>query len=854
TGVTFSVHYNHTNGTAPRWVRVNVTTGSAQGTYYMSTSDTNYSGGVRYTVNVSLPAGYHYYVYECYVTDVEQVSLPVSGVYTIFVASTTTNNNAPVLSNWGYYPNYYPEPGVNITFWVHYSDQDMDRPLYVNLYYYPEDDRMDITTLNMSVGSGNLTVGVNCTRVVRMSENGTYYYFMQAKDGRGGTDTTDHFPFEVGNRPKPPRNPFIHHGKTTPDVPTTQDTINFTVKYTDDSGKYLPAYVKLHIANETGNFVNYTMTADSTNASMVITYHHNLKLANDTYRYFFESMIDRNYSRDPTTGYRWVIVRAQSLPPRDSPPQLSSGSHYPPNPKGGQNVTFTVTYADRDGDAPLYVNLLIGQPWLNTPTMKVHNMTVTGTGYSTGVTASVTIGLSANNYGYYFQTYSNSSSGRLPSSYWTNLTVGVPPDTPPTLARGSYTPANPTDSSNITFSAVYSDKDGDPPIWIKLYINPVQSSQPYTKYNMTVSGSTYTAGVTASVTIKLSAGNYSYYFEAAQRNLTVSLPATGVSIISVARSSAPQQNLAPTLTNPTVSPASPTANQTVYFTITYTDADGDAPSYVKVHILFGGGKGYQNFSMSVPKYGFTRGVSCTYSTSFFTGTYYYYFTTASTNHSVTYPSNGVLTLVVSSSSPPNRTTIGAIASFGPDTGSGDDFEVETFDEGFTVTLIDSGKGKVEVRVVSESGEDRILAMDLDLSLFDIEDPRDLIVMVDGIRIPYRFVEDPGTMSGDEPFYSVVTRGDGSTLYVYLPLADTHEITARIEKDSPDDNTIWYVFAAAFVAIAIGVIVGIFLLTSAQRRKIDAYYEDFDVGFRPDGVITGRLANEEEIEWDDLIEG
>ncbi|MGA1866848.1 MAG: hypothetical protein ACMUFK_05210, partial [Thermoplasmatota archaeon] len=299
--VNFTVGYRHSNGTAPSFIRVNITTGNQTTYLYMHPIGTNFTNGVTYFGNIYLGQGYHHYRYEAYLSPNVTVFLPASSVYWIYIYPTSSNSY-PVLSSPGVSP-HNPDRGQNTTFWVTYSDLDYDIPYLFYLRYYREDDRENISTVDVNLGSGNISQGVNCTKVLQFWENGTYYYFFSVFDRSGGSDFTDHYPFHVGDVPQPPRNPRIYDGTHSPSQPTIQDTINFTVKYLDESGLSLPDFVKLHIRNETSGFVNYTLSPDHTNASTVVHYSYLTLLAVGSYHYYFEAKIGNISSRSPTSGY-----------------------------------------------------------------------------------------------------------------------------------------------------------------------------------------------------------------------------------------------------------------------------------------------------------------------------------------------------------------------------------------------------------------------------------------------------------------------------------------------------------------------------------------------------------------------
>jgi len=378
-------------------------------------------------------------------------------------------------------------------------------------------------------------------------------------------------------------------------------------------------------------------------------------------------------------------------------------------------------------------------------------------------------------------------------------------------------------------------------------------------YNMTWSSVSYVYGVTASYVLTLTTGNYSYYFTAASNNFTLAYPKGGgilnLTVTARVTPPPPQQNRAPTLTNPRMSITSPVANQTIWFYITYTDADNDPPTYLKFHLLGGSGANYLNFSMNAPRGTYSNGVTYMYSTSLLVGTYFYYFSTASTNFTVNNPSSGTLSFTVTARSQPppkqNRSNIGAHIVYDNDDSS---IDVTDKEDDITVSLGETGEDFFEIEISSDSGEDRVIVVDLDPEMFDVGSPEDIVVKVDGLEVEYEYVSDPADWNGEEPAYYLEYTEAGAVLYVLLPDATTHTITAKVPSQPEDNNQeIWYYIIAIIIVLVIAAAIAISLLTMAQKKRIQEYYEDFDTGIREKNVSSGKLLDEDDIEWDDLIE-
>ena len=93
-------------------------------------------------------------------------------------------------------------------------------------------------------------------------------------------------------------------------------------------------------------------------------------------------------------------------------------------------------------------------------------------------------------------------------------------------------------------------------------------------------------------------------------------------------------NTSPTLTFGSVSPSSGTTSITFTYEVTYTDADGDAPSYVKVYI---DGTGY---SMTKISGTYTGGALYSFSSTLSAGSHNYYFEASDGTAMVRLPSDG----------------------------------------------------------------------------------------------------------------------------------------------------------------------------------------------------------------------
>ena len=183
-----------------------------------------------------------------------------------------------------------------------------------------------------------------------------------------------------------------------------------------------------------------------------------------------------------------------------------------------------------------------------------------------------------------------------------------PTNNPPVLSSGSVSPTSGAASTTFTYEVTYTDLDGDAPSYVKVYIDGVG-------YSMTKINGTYTGGALYRYTTTLSVDSHTYFFTASDGTDTARLPTSG----SYSGPTVTAANTAPTLSSGSVSPSSGATGATFTYEVTYMDADGDAPSYVRVYID-GSAK-----SMSYMSGAYTGGALYCYQTALGIGSHTFYF-------------------------------------------------------------------------------------------------------------------------------------------------------------------------------------------------------------------------------------
>jgi hypothetical protein len=321
------------------------------------------------------------------------------------------------------------------------------------------------------------------------------------------------------------------------------------------------------------------------------------------------------------------------------------------------------------------------------------NLAQTGTSYRTGVKYYKEIALLVGNYTYYYKLILGNYSARFPEDHNYTLYVSqrTSQDHAPVLTGGMHSPSSPGEDDNITFTVKYRDIDGDAPTHITLHLGPALAPFNSSKYTMTWTGSSYSTGVTATYILSLKQGSYRYCFVTSNSKHTYIVWYPGNSsynYFNVTKSSSPPPgNSAPVLSSPAASPMRPTEGKPVNFTIWYKDADGDAPSYIKMSIGKSGFNGTV-YSMSVTGTSYANGISAFKVLNLSAGNYSYHFKTASGNHSVRYPASGSYMLYVAKSSggssPEKKVNTSVLLSSNPSGGMDmDEIEVE---EGLTLRI------------------------------------------------------------------------------------------------------------------------------------------------------------------------
>ncbi|MCK5772221.1 MAG: hypothetical protein KAH57_00385 [Thermoplasmata archaeon] len=859
--VNFTVTYTDADGDSPNYVNICYDRlGDANPQFYynmteLSDGDGYYpETGMPHYFNRSLPAGSYSYYFYAMNDQQEMARSPSSGSLYLNIS----DRNQPQLFN----RSVDPSPATindTILFSVSYRQLDGYAPSKVQIVIMDMSNRT-LMTYNMTVHGTTYATGVRCTYSTTLAR-GTYEYRFSAKQGNYSTSWGSWYLNVTGGSTGGNR-PILYSPSVSPSNATVDDNITFSIYYKDIDND-APDYVRFHlwkmnkssqimeldlISNMTGSGTSYTTGVKHA----VIT-----KLGAGGYLYYFtaESNEDLTYNGN----YSLSVGSSSNRAPFLSNPQVS-----PTNPSTTDTINFTVTYQDLEEDAPEYIRLVLGPTSYleRNISMPEYDMTIVGTSYSNGIVAFKIFQLAPGNYSYGFVTAANGEVDGIPrrqvdplGNYYYSLYVrnSSSSNSAPQLLSPSVSPARPFSGQLVTFSATYKDADNDPPEQFLLKVTPSSGGAPLSVKMVTPYSYAYSTGLAFSGSIPLTLGNYTYYFTVTSKNVTVNLPATGSYNLYV--SAPPSSGSAPTLYNPRVSPSSPINNQAVNFTIYYKDLDDDAPSYVKLYISSANSsRTFTNYSMRVSGSVYSQGVLCLYTKSLASGTYYYRFQAGSGNDTVTYPSTGYGMLVVGSSGGSNSNDTVRCAISVVD----GEVDMEYEDEGTTITLSILGldDDSMRIEVGSDTGESKVIILDIDPSVLDLSDPDRLRIAIDGVSVSLVELDWMNDPSGSEPRYHLVIDDEGAHLYLYMPDTSSHIVEASIVKDDIETSNGWVFALMAVVVILVIAAVALALLSRAQvekRKKVEEYYEDFDISAGDDRVTGGRLEEEESsVDWDELI--
>ena len=492
------------------------------------------------------------------------------------------------------------------TFTVIYQDADNDPPSYVRVWLNGLE--YDMSKANPS--DDDYTDGCEYSLTLYLSK-GTYDYFFRASDGsttvRDPPDYSAYSDLAVLNS-----GPSLYSGSVSPSSGYATTTFTYTVTYKDVDNDP-PEYVKVQIDGVSWYMSKANPSDNDYTDGCVYTYSTTLNKGSHTYEFKASDGDIHAYLPDDYGYYNGPTVY-------NSGPVLSSGGVSPSSGSSTTTFTYTVTYTDADNDAPSYIRVYIDGNYYG-----MSKQDPGDSDYTDGCIYTYSTTLSKGNHNYYFSASDGSDSARLPSSGSSSGPTVV--NSAPTLSSGGVSPSSGSSTTTFTYTVTYTDADNDAPSYIRVYID----GNYYGMSKQDPGDSDYTDGCIYTYSTTLSKGNHNYYFSASDGSDSARLPSSGSS------SGPTVVNSAPTLSSGGVSPSSGYTTTIFTYTVTYADADNDAPSYVRVYI---DGNYYSMSKQDPGDDDYTDGCVYTYSTTLSGGSHNYYFYTSDGSDSARLPPSG----------------------------------------------------------------------------------------------------------------------------------------------------------------------------------------------------------------------
>ncbi len=536
------------------------------------------------------------------------------------VTISVTLNNVPTLTS----GLVTPTTGTTLdtySFSVVYTDADNDPPMVMSLIIDAGAVTLSLSvdpSASLALRDGSFTNGEKFIYSTSIPL-GTHSYVFNASDGFVYVQTAQ---ATVTVNPPPNTPPGLASVSVTPSTGNTNDVFKFGVIYDDDDDD-APSYIRVQIDTTLYNMLLDTGSSAPFHDGIYSNgekYYYSTALSAGTHSYKFIASDGTDVAQ--TSVYNVTVTAANNAP------VLSSGQVTPSSGASGSTFTYSVTYADADNNAPLYVRVTIdGTNYDMSKQNAADNVYTDGCNYVYS-TNSLSIGSS---HTYKFTASDGALSCSLPSSG--TYSGPIVTNSAPTLSSGNVTPTSALSGSTFRFMVTYTDANNNAPSYIKVKIDATN----YTMVKFNSADSTYTDGCMYTYsTSSLTVGSHTYQYFASDGMVAVQTSQySGPTVTSPI-------NHAPTLTSGTVTPSSGTTTTQFKYTVIYTDSDNNAPSSVKV--IINGTTYTMSKDTSASSYlwdnDYTNGEQYYYFKTFPAGTYNYRFNATDGSLGCNLPTSG----------------------------------------------------------------------------------------------------------------------------------------------------------------------------------------------------------------------
>jgi hypothetical protein len=298
--------------------------------------------------------------------------------------------------------------------------------------------------------------------------------------------------------------PTLTNPSVSPSSGYTNTTFTYSVTYTD-SGNNAPSYVYVYIDGYGYNMSKRNSADTNYTSGCVYYYSTYLSSASNTF-YFYTS---NGYNTAQTNGFSGPNVTASTV-------TLTDGSVTPETGTTSTYFTYWVTYTDSNNAAPTYIYVYVDDEGYFMSLQEGWDTT-----YSEGCVYMFTdySSLVSNTIHTFYFVASDGSASATTATYYGPTVQG----SGPTLDDWT---ASDGGNGQATFTVVYSDTNGYSP----QNINVIVDGEEYAMNQQTSGYLDYVVGVTYTITLTLTTGSHSYYFEASDGQVTTTTMAEEVTI------------------------------------------------------------------------------------------------------------------------------------------------------------------------------------------------------------------------------------------------------------------------------------------------------------------------------------
>jgi PKD repeat protein len=179
---------------------------------------------------------------------------------------------------------------------------------------------------------------------------------------------------------------------------------------------------------------------------------------------------------------------------------------------------------------------------------------------------------------------------------------------------------------------------------------------------------------------------------------------------------------------------------------------------------------------------------------------------------------------------------------------------------FQITLIESRKNYLKFLVESDSEAGRLVIIDIENDLIDLSNLDLVKLKIDDSTIDLTDFENIIQVTGEMPYYNIISDEGKYQLLVYFPHFSEHTLEIKVqdpgqgEQDGHIDMSV-VVWPVILIVLVILIIIILIVFQEIKKKKEKEFFYDFRVAEdrTGNGIHTkGEKAAEEDEDWDDFL--